>query len=158
MRSPRRGAARFRADSGSSWRESQLARDQIFHDLRRAAVDPLNAGIGVHARDRIFAHVAVAAEQLQAFVGDLDLLFGAPLLRHIGRFGVQRAVEQALDAVVDEAAYDMGDRRAFGELESRVLEVRSVWPKALRCCAYSTVSSSARSITAAAGTHSSSRS
>ena len=44
---------------------------------------------------------------------------------------VERAVEHALDAVVDEAAHHMGKRRAFGQLEASVLEVEYRLPEGL---------------------------
>src|SRR3546814_4098187 len=53
------GAVRFSATY-------QRSRDHFLHDLVGAAVDTLDAGVGPVARDRIFRHVAVAAEQLQA--------------------------------------------------------------------------------------------
>jgi hypothetical protein len=52
----------------------------------------------------------------------------------------------------------MREGGALRQLEARVLEPYKAWPKALRCCVYSSVSSTARSITAAAGTTSSMRS
>src|SRR4029079_9630444 len=62
--------------SGGIMRPSckQLSSDQVLHDLGRAAVDARHARIGVEPRDRVLGHVAVAAEELQALVGDLALL------------------------------------------------------------------------------------
>src|SRR5262249_42002510 len=50
---------------------SEAAGDVFLHDLVGPAIDLLHTGIGPQGRDRIFGHVAVAAEQLQAFVDDL---------------------------------------------------------------------------------------
>src|SRR5262252_645740 len=63
----------------------QRARNQLLHDFVGAAVDALHARVDVHARDGILVHVAVAAEQLQAFVDHAPLQIGGPLLGHRGR-------------------------------------------------------------------------
>jgi hypothetical protein len=57
----------------------------LFHDLVGAAVDALHAGVDVHLGDRVFEHVAVAAEQLHALVDDLALQVRDPVLGHRGR-------------------------------------------------------------------------
>jgi len=44
----------------------ERSRDQLLHDFRRASVDATHTGVGVGAGNRIFQHVAIAAEQLQA--------------------------------------------------------------------------------------------
>src|SRR5262245_60863591 len=41
---------------------SQRPRHQLLHDLRGAGVDAVHACVRIGARDRIFHHVAVAAE------------------------------------------------------------------------------------------------
>src|SRR5450755_1054704 len=61
-------------------RALQRPRDQLFHDFIRAAEDPHDARIRVHACDRILVHVAGTAEQLQALVDDLAVLIRAPPL------------------------------------------------------------------------------
>src|ERR1700710_2795876 len=43
----------------------ERARDDLLHDLVRARVDRLHAGIEEGARDRVLEHVAVAAEEVQ---------------------------------------------------------------------------------------------
>src|SRR4051794_16069360 len=47
--------------------------DDLLHDLVGAAVDLLDPRVGVHPRDRVLLHVAVAAEELEALVGDVAL-------------------------------------------------------------------------------------
>lgn len=42
--------------------------DQHTHNFVRPAVNPLHAGIGIHAADRILVHIPVPAEKLQASV------------------------------------------------------------------------------------------
>ena len=98
-------------------------RDQQFHDLVGAAIDALDAGVPVHAGDRIFVHVAIAAEQLKAFVDDFSLEVGQPVLRHRRGYGVEAAVDVAGDAIIIEDAADGGFRLQFGELELRVLKI-----------------------------------
>ena len=48
----------------------QPPRDDFFHDFGGAAVDAHHPRIRPEARDGVFGHVAVAAEELQAGVGD----------------------------------------------------------------------------------------
>src|SRR3954464_4401805 len=60
----------------------QRPSDQLFHDLIGAAVDLLDPRIGVEAGGRIFPHVAVAAEELQALVDQLALQVGGVVLGH----------------------------------------------------------------------------
>ena len=67
----------------------------------------LHARIHVHARDRVFEHVAVAAEELQAARRPPCTAYRVdPQLGHRRRGGVQRAVDVPLDAAVDEGAAD----------------------------------------------------
>src|SRR5436305_7537214 len=84
----------------------QTPRDQQLHDLVGAGVDALYARIAVHARDRIFVHITIAAEQLQAAVDNLVLQIGEPVFGHRRRHGVEFMAEVALDAVVVEHAAD----------------------------------------------------
>ena len=60
----------------------QAPRDQKLHDLVSAGVDPHYPCIAIHPRDRIFVHIAVAAEQLQAAVDDAVDQIGMPVFRH----------------------------------------------------------------------------
>src|SRR5690606_29883769 len=48
--------------------EAERAADDLAHDLVRAAVDPLDAGVAPHPRDLVLLHVAVAAVDLDAGV------------------------------------------------------------------------------------------
>src|SRR3954466_8888963 len=53
--------------------EPQRAAGDLEHDLVRAAVDALHAGVAPQARDRVLVHVAVAAEELHAMVEHVEL-------------------------------------------------------------------------------------
>src|SRR5437588_6528672 len=92
----------------------QRPRDQHFHDLVGAAIDPLDPRIAKHPRDRERVHIAVAAVELQTAVDDLALEIGDPVFGHGRCGGIKAALEVARDAMVDE---HLGDRRlglAFG--------------------------------------------
>src|SRR2546421_3795540 len=102
--------------------ELQTPRDQQLHDLVGAGIDALYPRVAVHARNRVFVHIAIAAEQLQAAVDDLVLQVGEPVLRHRGGHGVELALDMPLDAMVVEDPPDGRLALAFGELELRVLE------------------------------------
>src|ERR1700735_2311778 len=52
-----------------------LPRDDRFHDLDRSAGDLDHPGVGIGAGDRIFPHIAPAAEQLQALVDRFAMQF-----------------------------------------------------------------------------------
>src|ERR1700754_5313402 len=54
--------------------DPEAAPDDLFHDLGRAAVDGLHPCVEIGTRDRVFAHVAVTAVQLQAPIDQVDLL------------------------------------------------------------------------------------
>src|SRR5882724_10609518 len=62
----------------------QSSRDQQLHDLIRPCIDAHYAGVAEEARDRIFVHEAIAAEQLQAAVHDGAEQVGEPVFRHRG--------------------------------------------------------------------------
>src|SRR6478609_9076394 len=62
--------------------KSERAPDQFLHDLVRAAVDLLHPRVGVEPRDRVFPHVTVAAEELQALVDQRALQVGGEILGH----------------------------------------------------------------------------
>src|SRR5690606_40358191 len=59
-------------------RQAERPGDHFLHDLVGAAVDALHPRIGVGARDGKFPHEAVAAVELEAFVGYLALELGDP--------------------------------------------------------------------------------
>ena len=52
--------------------EPELAAEDLLHDLVGAAADRAEAGVADGALDPVLAHVAVAAVDLQALVGDLE--------------------------------------------------------------------------------------
>src|SRR5215468_5535810 len=101
----------------------EAARDEKLHDLVGPGIDALHPRVAVHARDRIFVHIAIAAEQLQAAVDDFVLQVGQPVLGHRGRDGIELPPQVALHAVVMEDAADGRLGFALGELELGVLEV-----------------------------------
>ena len=68
-------------------------------------------------------HVAVAAVQLQAAVGDPLLQLGGPPLGHRGVHGVQFAVGVVGDAAVEERPGDGALGGHLGDLEADVLEL-----------------------------------
>src|ERR1700755_70002 len=98
----------------------EAARDEKLHDLVGAGVDALHARVAIHARDRIFVHIAIAAEQLQAPVDDFALQIRPAVLRHRRRDGFELPGEMALDAMVVKDARDRRLGLAFGEHELRV--------------------------------------
>src|ERR1051326_4191515 len=79
--------------------EAEAAGDDFFLDLGGAAEDGLDAAVGPGAADRVLAHVAVAAVQLHAAVGDAVTQFGVPPLDHGRLVGAQ-----AVRAVLGEGA------------------------------------------------------
>ena len=58
------------------------AGDDFFHDFRSSGIYLLHAGICPGSGNRVFSHVAVAAKQLHADIGDLKLRFSRPKLSH----------------------------------------------------------------------------
>src|SRR5580704_6992963 len=99
------------------------ARDDDLHDFGRAAENARDARIAKDARDRIVVDVAVAAVQLQAIVHDLPFGFRGPHFGDRRRGAIERTIEHARDAVVDE---HLGHRRfglGVGQLELRVLKI-----------------------------------
>src|ERR1041385_7433160 len=110
---------------------SQAARNEKLHDLVGAGVDPLHARVSIHARDRVFVHIAIAAEQLQAAVDDFVLQVGQPVLGHRGCDGIQFLAQMALDTMVVEDAPDGRLGLALGKLELGVLEVDDLLAESL---------------------------
>src|SRR5262249_9457144 len=72
---------------------------------------------------RVLAHVTVAAEQLQASVDYLALLFGEPPLGHRRRAVVELTAQVPFDARVEEYPRHVGLGLALGQDELGVLEV-----------------------------------
>jgi len=62
------------------------------HDLIRPTINALNTGIGIHTANRIFVHIAVAAEELQAIIDDFVFAFGAPKFCRCRAIGVELAL------------------------------------------------------------------
>src|ERR1700674_3242646 len=100
-----------------------LSADDVLHHLDGAAGDLDDAGIGVGAGDRILPHVAPAAEQLQTFVDYPAVHVGQPHLGHRRVHGVELALHEDFDALVDELASHRSLGPQFGHLELGVLEV-----------------------------------
>src|SRR5262245_5153321 len=80
---PVTGATYAEGVEGRRGRSAQVepAADDLGHDLRRAAVDPLDAVVDVSPGDRVLEHVAVAAVELDARVDHAALHLGGPQLR-----------------------------------------------------------------------------
>src|SRR5690606_6329633 len=104
----REPAARGAPDRPRSrrWSLIQSAADDLLLDLCGAAVDRLHRAVQPRLRARVLQHVAVAAVQLHAPVGDLVLQLGGPPLAHRGVDRAQPARVQLADAVVDEGTRD----------------------------------------------------
>ncbi|KAF5289622.1 hypothetical protein FQR65_LT20784 [Abscondita terminalis] len=119
----REAGCRPGADAACDAPPSQRAGDDFLHDFAGAAVDALHAGVGIHARDHVFVHEAVAAVQLHQLVEHAALRFRAPELGHGGRGRVQRAGHELLHAAVDEGAAHGDGGGHLGQLEAGVLHV-----------------------------------
>src|SRR3546814_11757510 len=81
---------------------SERPPDQFLHDLVGAAEDTGDARHAPCAGDRIFVHIARAAEQLQALLHHLTLPLGVPQLRRRALFWVQFLLQlprQRTDAI-----------------------------------------------------------
>src|SRR5262249_29523315 len=103
--------------------ETELLGDDDLHDLVGAGEDPADPRIHECARHRVLQHVSIAAEELQAGVGDL--------LRHVGgpELGDRALLDQVLagdvagDHLIDVGAADLDLGEALYQLELRVLEL-----------------------------------
>ena len=100
----------------------RAAPDDLLHDLRRAAVDAGDAGVGVGPGHRVLGHVAVAAVQLHAGVHHPALQLRAPPLGHGGLLGRQVAGVEGQHAAVDEALRHLDLGGHLGHAEPAVLE------------------------------------
>src|SRR5690606_33243924 len=96
---------------------SEPTGDEILHHLVAAREDPQDPGSGVELRDRVFGHVSVAAEQLQATVHDDAELIGGPVLRHGRGLDIEFTLQMPGEAVVEENPVGAGNGRAFGQFE-----------------------------------------
>src|SRR5665213_1147114 len=81
----------------------ETPRDQQLHDLVRPRVDTQHPRVAVEARDRIFVHIAIAAEQLKAAVDDLGLDVGQAIFGHRSGHRIELAGDVLGDAIIDEA-------------------------------------------------------
>lgn len=106
--------------------------DELLHDLVRTAVDLLHPGIGVEASNRVFDHVPVAAEYLQAAVNDPVLSIRRPVLPGRRLLCRQRSLDVFAGEVVDEGADGQCLGGTFGEDEFRVLETEDGPAEGLR--------------------------
>src|ERR1700761_4439507 len=107
---------------GSPSLEAERAADDLFHDLRGPAVDPLDPRVAPQARDLVLLHVAVATVQLQPEVDHPELQLGGPELGAGGVLGTQRPGDLRLDAVVDVDAAQLDLGGDLGEREPVRLE------------------------------------
>src|SRR5690606_6775677 len=104
-------------------RASKRARDQQLHDFVRAAIDALHTRVAIHAGDRIFIHITIAAEELQAFIDYPALQIGQPVFRHGGRSRIEATGKVAGHTIIVEYPADGDFGLEFRELELGVLEV-----------------------------------
>ena len=119
----------YKGDTLGRGDASQGPCNHLFHDFIGPAIDALDARIDVHAGDQVFVHIAVTAEQLQAFVDDFALLLGAPQFGHRGGGGIQTASHEVLDAAVHEGTANLDGGCDFGQFEAGVLKVGNGLPK-----------------------------
>ena len=90
-------------------------------------VPPLRTGIDEGTADRVFAHVAIPAAELQTFVDHLALQIGGPVLRHRRCLDRQLALQRQADTAIDEHARELRFGPELRELELGILE-RGDWP------------------------------
>src|SRR5436190_13747406 len=103
--------------------ESELAPDDLLHDLVRAAADRAEARVAEGAFDLVLAHVAVAAEELQDVVGGAHAVALGDELRHRRLAqGVVPGDEQA-QGVVSDGAAGLEPHRDLGDLVAGDLEL-----------------------------------
>src|SRR6202171_4425206 len=84
---------------------TEASTDDLLHDLGCAAVDRLHPRIEVGPRDRVLAHVAVAAMHLQATVDEADLCLAGVPLGNRGLLRGELLVEMQPDELVDHDPY-----------------------------------------------------
>src|SRR5690348_7392625 len=94
--------------SPSAWSgsQAQAAADDLLHDLGGAAEDGLDPAVGPGPAHGVLAHVAVAAVQLDAAVGDPVAQLGVPPLDHGRLFAGEPAGAVLGDGAVGELARD----------------------------------------------------
>src|ERR1700722_1920508 len=99
----------------------QALSDDLLHDLRGTSRDAHDARVDIGARDRVFEHVAVAAEELQAFVDRLHMQVARIKLRHRGIDGIEFVLQIERDALIDEGPPRRDLRCEPGQHEARIL-------------------------------------
>ena len=97
--------------------------DEFFHNFVGAAVDFLNPGVGIEFADEVFAHVAIAAMELEAFVHDVALGLAAPPFDHGCFLGSEGAGLEFGEALIEEGGHEFDLGGDFGEFESGVLKI-----------------------------------
>ena len=108
-----------------------------------AAIDAQHARIGPEARDGVFGHVAVAAEQLrQAGVGNAAQTSGGVQVAH-SRLRGEFAALAGGHAGIQKRLGGGDVAGALGQREAGVLELANRLAKCLAFCTYFTVASSA---------------
>src|SRR6056297_1799852 len=117
---------RPRNNSGSATAriQSHGAGDDFFHDLAAARINAGDACIRVKPGDGVFIHVAGAAVQLQALVGDPALDLAGEQFRLCRNVRRQLALVVIHHAAIDESLRDVDPGAHLGQLEPRVLESR----------------------------------
>src|SRR3546814_918057 len=100
-----------------------LARNDRLHDLDRAARNLDDARIGIGAADRIFPHIAPAAEELEALVRGLAMKLGGDHLRHRGIDRIEFALHEQNDTLVGKDTRHHRPCLQIGEDELGVLEI-----------------------------------
>src|SRR5829696_1220653 len=116
-------SAPWRAVNGGGSEAVGLAND-LEHDLVGAGADPVQAQVAPHALDVVLLHVARAAVDLDALVGDLA---GDPRGMELGHRDLAHgvlAVGEAPGGRVHELAGRLDLGRHLGELEAGDLELR----------------------------------
>ena len=96
--------------------------NNLLHDLAGTAVDALDARVDEVAGDRVFLHVAVAAEELQALVRHFALQLGGGELGDGGVGGAEFTAVVLLDGLFAERFVDLHLGVQVGEDEAGVLE------------------------------------
>ncbi|GIR46399.1 MAG: hypothetical protein CM15mP55_3750 [Hyphomicrobiales bacterium] len=76
---------------------------QHTHNFVRPAINALHARIGIHAADRIFVHIAIATEKLQAGVNNLALALAYPEFCSGGGICIKFAAHKLVGQLVDHA-------------------------------------------------------
>src|SRR5262249_50887210 len=108
---------------GQDLLEPVRAADDVEHDLVGARADPVQAHVAPHALDAVLLHVAGAAVDLDALVGDLDRDPRGVQLRHRDLADRVLAVLEPPRGDVDHLPRRLDLRRHLGELVADHLEL-----------------------------------